>query len=47
MTAWVLGQTGNRPRRQDEDYYVLRVGEVQVTLANLDAIERATSSWCG
>ena len=27
---------------QDEDYYVLRVGEVHVTLANLDAIERAT-----
>lgn len=27
---------------QDEDYYVLRVGEVYVTLANLDAIERAT-----
>jgi hypothetical protein len=28
--------------RQDEDYYVLRVGEVQVSLANLDPIERAT-----
>jgi 8-oxo-dGTP pyrophosphatase MutT (NUDIX family) len=28
--------------RQEEDYYVLRVGEVQVTLANLDPIERAT-----
>jgi len=27
---------------QDEDYYVLRVSEVHVTLANLDAIERAT-----
>jgi 8-oxo-dGTP pyrophosphatase MutT (NUDIX family) len=28
--------------RQDEDYYVLRVGEVQVSLANLDDIERET-----
>jgi 8-oxo-dGTP pyrophosphatase MutT (NUDIX family) len=28
--------------RQEEDYYVLRVGEVQVTLANLDPIERDT-----
>jgi len=28
--------------RQDEDFYVLRVGEVQVSLANLDPIERAT-----
>jgi 8-oxo-dGTP pyrophosphatase MutT (NUDIX family) len=28
--------------RQEEDYYVLRVGEVQVSLAHLDVIERAT-----
>ena len=28
--------------RQDEDFYILRVGEVQVSLANLDPIERAT-----
>jgi 8-oxo-dGTP pyrophosphatase MutT (NUDIX family) len=28
--------------RQEEDYYVLRVGEVPVTLANLDPIERET-----
>ena len=28
--------------RQDEDYYVLRVGKVQVSLANLDDIERGT-----
>ncbi len=28
--------------RQEEDYYVLRVGEVQVSLANLDPIERDT-----
>jgi 8-oxo-dGTP pyrophosphatase MutT (NUDIX family) len=28
--------------RQDEDYYVLRVGNVQVSLANLDHIERET-----
>jgi 8-oxo-dGTP pyrophosphatase MutT (NUDIX family) len=28
--------------RQDEDYYVLRVGQVQVSLANLDDIERDT-----
>ena len=28
--------------RQEEDYYVLHVGEVQVTLAHLDPIERAT-----
>ena len=28
--------------RQEEDYYVLRVAEVQVTLANLDPIERDT-----
>jgi len=27
---------------QEEDYYVLRVGEVQVTLANLDPLERDT-----
>jgi len=27
---------------QEEDYYVLHVGEVQVTLAHLDPIERAT-----
>jgi 8-oxo-dGTP pyrophosphatase MutT (NUDIX family) len=27
---------------QEEDYYVLRVGEVQVTLANLDPFERDT-----
>jgi 8-oxo-dGTP pyrophosphatase MutT (NUDIX family) len=27
---------------QDEDYYVLHVGEVYITLTNLDAIERAT-----
>ena len=27
---------------QDEDYYVLRVGDVQITLANLDPIERDT-----
>jgi 8-oxo-dGTP pyrophosphatase MutT (NUDIX family) len=28
--------------RQEEEYYVLRVGEVQVSLANLDPIERET-----
>ena len=28
--------------RQDEEYYVLRVGDVQVSLANLDGIERET-----
>jgi 8-oxo-dGTP pyrophosphatase MutT (NUDIX family) len=28
--------------RQEEDYYVLRVGEVHVSLANLDPIERDT-----
>jgi 8-oxo-dGTP pyrophosphatase MutT (NUDIX family) len=28
--------------RQEEDYYVVRVGEVQVSLANLDPIERET-----
>ena len=28
--------------RQDEDFYILRVGEVQVSLANLDPLERAT-----
>jgi 8-oxo-dGTP pyrophosphatase MutT (NUDIX family) len=28
--------------RQEEDYYVLNVGEVQVSLANLDPIERET-----
>ncbi len=27
---------------QEEDYYVLRVGDVQITLANLDPIERDT-----
>ena len=27
---------------QEEDYYILRVGEVQVSLANLEEIERAT-----
>ena len=27
---------------QEEDYYILRVGEVPVTLAHLDPIERAT-----
>jgi 8-oxo-dGTP pyrophosphatase MutT (NUDIX family) len=27
---------------QDEDFYILRVGEVQVSLANLDPLERAT-----
>jgi hypothetical protein len=29
---------------QDEDFYVLRVGEVQVSLANLEPIERATTT---
>ena len=28
--------------RQDEEYYVLRVGQVQVSLAHLDDIERET-----
>lgn len=28
--------------RQEEDYYILRVGKVQVSLANLDEIERDT-----
>ena len=28
--------------RQDEDYFLLHVGNVQVSLANLEAIERAT-----
>jgi 8-oxo-dGTP pyrophosphatase MutT (NUDIX family) len=31
-----------RRYRQEEDYYVLRVGEVHVSLANLDHIERDT-----
>jgi 8-oxo-dGTP pyrophosphatase MutT (NUDIX family) len=33
---------GGMRYRQNEDYYMLRVGEVQVSLANLDPIERAT-----
>jgi hypothetical protein len=28
--------------RQEEDYYIVRVGQVQVSLANLDEIERDT-----
>lgn len=32
--------------RQQEDYYVLRVGEVEVSLANLDPIERETVTGC-
>jgi 8-oxo-dGTP pyrophosphatase MutT (NUDIX family) len=32
---------------QEEDYYVLRVGEVQVTLANLDPLERDTITGYG